>query len=101
MRFGRTIQSVLITLICTARSVATNDANSFSVIDESRVAHAVSRDDATKLPRHKIKAKDHDRESEFEGVLLVDLLKSVGVEFGDRLKGPRASNVIVLEAMDG
>ena len=54
-----------------------------------------------KLLRHRLKAKDHDRESEFEGVFLVDLLKSVGVGFGDQLKGQRASNLVVLEATDG
>jgi hypothetical protein len=101
MHFHRTIQSLVITLICASISTAADDAKTLSIIDESGATHSVAPEGIAKLPHHKFNAKDHDRESEFEGVLLVDLLKSVGVEFGDQLKGKRASNVIVLEATDG
>jgi len=72
-----------------------------TVIDESGGRHPITLAEISRLPRQKLKAKSEHLEGEFEGVLLVDLLKSVGVEFGDRLKGKRASNVIVLEATDG
>ena len=32
---------------------------------------------------------------------LVEVLKSVGVEFGEKLRGKRASDVVVIEASDG
>ena len=101
MHVGRTIQTIGITLICASIAFAADATRTLSLVDEAGATHSISPEDMAKLPRHKLKAKDHDRESEFEGVLLVDLLKSVGVEFGDQLKGKRASNVIVLEATDG
>jgi DMSO/TMAO reductase YedYZ molybdopterin-dependent catalytic subunit len=72
-----------------------------TLIDEAGQSHALTAADITKLPRHTLKAKSHDVENEFSGVSLVDVLQSVGVEFGDKLKGPRAGTVLVVEAADG
>jgi hypothetical protein len=42
--------------------------------------------DWAKFPRQNVKAQDHDQKvSVFEGVLLADVLKSVGVPFGQQL----------------
>ncbi|HEV3165019.1 MAG TPA: molybdopterin-dependent oxidoreductase [Isosphaeraceae bacterium] len=55
-----------------------------------------------RLPRQSTRAKDHEgKESEFEGVPLVDVLKAAGVKFGDDLRGPALATYLVVEASDG
>lgn len=55
-----------------------------------------------KLPRQTLKAKDHaGKESEFEGVPLVALLKEAGLAFGQDLRGPALARYLVVEASDG
>jgi len=55
-----------------------------------------------KLPRQTVRAKDHDgNEAEYEGVAVVDLLKSAGVKFGQDLRGPALATYLVVEAADG
>ncbi|HTQ37783.1 MAG TPA: molybdopterin-dependent oxidoreductase [Pirellulales bacterium] len=71
------------------------------IVDEAGQSHRLTAADIAKLPQRTLKAKAHDAENEFSGVSLVDLLQSVGVEFGDKLKGARAGTVLVVEAADG
>jgi len=72
-----------------------------TVIDEAGSRHQITAADLSRLPRQKLKAKSERIDGEFEGVSLVDLLKSAGVAFGDGLKGKRAATVAVCEAADG
>ena len=56
----------------------------------------------SKLPRVTVKAKDHSgKESTFEGVSLVEVLKLAGVQFGESLRGKRLQEFLVVEATDG
>jgi hypothetical protein len=71
------------------------------VIDEASQSHSLSHDDFRQLTRQKVKATTHNGVAEYQGVSLVDLLKSVGVKFGDDLKGKRASTVAICDASDG
>ena len=43
----------------------------------------------------------HDSPATFEGVLLWELLSSAGVALGDKLRGPRMTEVVIIEAADG
>jgi DMSO/TMAO reductase YedYZ molybdopterin-dependent catalytic subunit len=55
-----------------------------------------------RLPRQTVRAKDHDgKEAEFEGVPLVEVLKTSGVKFGQDLRGPALASYLVVEAADG
>ena len=55
-----------------------------------------------KLPRQSVRAKDHDgKETEFEGVPLVEILKAAGLKFGQDLRGPALATYLVVEASDG
>jgi DMSO/TMAO reductase YedYZ molybdopterin-dependent catalytic subunit len=55
-----------------------------------------------RLPRHTVRAKDHDgKEADFEGVPLVEVLKTSGVKFGQDLRGPALATYLVVEAADG
>ena len=76
-------------------------ATSLRIIDESGKAHVITAQDFAKLPHRSVSAKIGQADSTCEGVALVDLLESAGVAFGKDLRGPRAANVIVLEAQDG
>ncbi|MDR3634121.1 MAG: molybdopterin-dependent oxidoreductase [Isosphaeraceae bacterium] len=53
------------------------------------------------LPRRTVRIKEQSgSESEYEGVLLVDVLKQAGVKFGEDLRGPALANFLVVEAAD-
>jgi molybdopterin-dependent oxidoreductase-like protein protein len=76
-------------------------ADRLVVVDEAGVEHSLARKDFLRLDRQKVKGKTHAGEAEFEGPSLVELLKSVGVKFGEDLKGKRAPTVAVCDAADG
>ena len=56
-----------------------------------------------KLPQKKIQAKDPHSglTSDYEGVLLADLLRAAGVTLGKELRGPRLAAYVLAEAADG
>lgn len=53
------------------------------------------------MPRVTVKALDHDKPAEFEGVSLASLLSLAGVQLGDKLRGTRLTEVLLVEAADG
>jgi hypothetical protein len=77
------------------------DNRELTVIGESGDRHVFGAKELDQLPKQKVKAKVHDVDAEFEGPLLVDLLKAADVKFGDALKGPKAGTIAVFEAADG
>jgi hypothetical protein len=87
--------------ITTSNRALAADNHELTVIGESGERHSFSAKEFEQLPKHKVKAKVHDVDAEFEGPLLVDLLKAAGVKFGDALKGPKAGTLAVFEAADG
>jgi DMSO/TMAO reductase YedYZ molybdopterin-dependent catalytic subunit len=55
-----------------------------------------------RLPRQSVRGKDRDgKEVEFEGVPLVEVLKTAGIKFGHDLRGPALANYLLVEAADG
>ncbi len=55
-----------------------------------------------RLPHRTLRAKDHDgKESTFEGVPLVEVLKAAGVKFGNDLRGTALATYLLVEAADG
>ncbi len=55
-----------------------------------------------RLPRQSVTAKAHDgRESRYEGVALIDLLKKAGLPTGNDLRGKAVALYVVVEAADG
>lgn len=55
------------------------------------------------LPQKKIQAKDPHSgvPSDYEGVLLADLLRAAGVTLGKELRGPLLASYVLAEAKDG
>jgi hypothetical protein len=76
-------------------------SGTLAVIDEGGSAHTIAPVDFAQLPQQTVKATSHDKEAEFSGASLVDVLSSCGVEFGEKLKGKRAPTVAILDATDG
>jgi hypothetical protein len=62
----------------------------------------ISADERAKLPRQSVKAKAHDgKESQYDGVALVDILTKAGAPFGKELRGQAMVFYVVVEASDG
>ena len=58
--------------------------------------------DFAKLTRQQVKATDHEQQAvTFEGVLLRDILKPMGLPFGKELRGKALTIYLVIEAHDG
>lgn len=58
--------------------------------------------DLQKMPRTRIEVKEHDGNSAaYEGVTLVDLLKSAGVPLGEKLHGANMATYVMAKAKDG
>ena len=53
-----------------------------------------------KLKRLTIKTKDHGTDATFEGVAMADVLTAAGVELGEKLRGKRMTEYLVVEAAD-
>lgn len=57
--------------------------------------------DLAKLPRRKVRAKDHGgMEAEFEGVAVTEILKLAGVPAGEQLRGDKIALFLLVEAAD-
>ena len=57
--------------------------------------------DLSKLPRQKLRAKDHDgKEYEYEGVAVKEILQRAGLKFGEALRGKALATYLLVEATD-
>src|SRR5262245_5810301 len=61
----------------------------------------LTRDDLEKMPHRDVKYKEHDGHEEvFRGVVVFDILKRAGFEFGQNLRGPRMADYLLAESAD-
>lgn len=79
-------------LAASAQSIAIDNLGKLTTIAKPEIA---------KLRRVTVKVSDHGTPAVFEGVLLADILKLSGVEFGEKLRGKRLTEYLVVEAADG
>ena len=61
----------------------------------------LSTADLTKLPHTRLHAKAHDIEADWDGVPLIDLLRTAGAPIGDALRGPNLKLYVRISAADG
>jgi DMSO/TMAO reductase YedYZ molybdopterin-dependent catalytic subunit len=62
----------------------------------------LSLEELKAMPQIEVSGKDKDEEIHvFQGVLLIDLLKKAGMEFGTALKGKNQAQYLLVEAADG
>lgn len=71
------------------------------LIDEGGQKRVVEEADLKDLPRRKMEFPTDGGPTTYEGFSLADVLRHVGVGFGDQLKGRRTPTVVLCEAADG
>jgi hypothetical protein len=71
------------------------------VVDAAGHSTTVTAAQIASAPHVTVDVKDHDTPAQFEGVPLAALLSSAGIQLGDKLRGPRMTEVLLVEAADG
>jgi hypothetical protein len=94
-------RKLLVCLICCFFLVVTDfSAQTLEVIDTEGHATPLTAAQISNLPHTTVKVVDHDVPAQF-GVSLASLLSTTGVQLGDKLRGPRMTEVLMVEAADG
>ncbi len=84
------------------QAAGTNSTVALSVGGEVERPMKLSAADLAKLPRRTVRAKDHGgKESAYEGVELIEILRLAGVPSGEGLRGKNLSLYLMVEATDG
>jgi hypothetical protein len=76
-------------------------AQTLQIINADGQSTTLTAAQVANLPHVTVNVKDHDVPAQFEGVLLATLLSSAGVQLGDKLRGSRLTEVLMVEATDG
>jgi hypothetical protein len=76
-------------------------AQSLQVVDAEGHTTNVTAAQIASAPHVTANVKDHDTPATFDGVPLATLLAIAGVQLGDKLRGPRMTEVVLVEAADG
>jgi len=92
---------VLLPLFVLNLIVVPASAQSFQIITTEGRSTTVTAAQLATAHRTTITAHGYDSPATFEGVLLWELLSSTGVALGDKLRGPRMTEVVIIEAADG
>ena len=71
------------------------------VIDAAGHSATVTAAQIANSPHVTVKVQDHDAPAQFEGVPLATLLSTAGIQLGDKLRGSRMTEVLLVEAADG
>ncbi len=90
-----------IALCCFLLAVTALSAQTLQVTDTEGHASTLGATQLATLPGLTVKVLDHDKPAEFEGVSLASLLALAGIQLGDKLRGPRMTEVLLVEAADG
>ena len=92
-------------LICTACSflcvVAGLAAQTLQIIHTDGQSTTVTAAQIANSPHVTVNVKTHDVPAQFEGVPLATLLSIASIQLGDRLRGPRLTEALMVEAADG
>ncbi len=76
-------------------------AQSLQVIDEEGHSTTITAAQIASAPHVTVNVKDHDTPAQFDGVPLATLLSTAGIPLGDKLRGPRMTEALLVEATDG
>jgi hypothetical protein len=76
-------------------------AQTVQVIDAAGHSITITAAQIAAAPHVTVNVRDHDAVAQFEGVPLAALLSTAGVQLGDKLRGPRMTEVLLAEAADG
>src|SRR5882762_5046843 len=81
--------------------VAGLSAQTLQVIDADGKSTTLTAAQISSLPRLTVSTVEHGTPVQFEGVSLAGLLATAGIQMGDKLRGARMSEVLLVEAADG
>lgn len=84
-----------------ASAQSAQSAQSVHIVIDDAATRDVAAADLADLPRHRIETLDHGQPAVFEGVALIDVLRLVGLDVGDKMHGPLLSRRVSVEAADG
>ncbi len=76
-------------------------AQSLQVVDAAGRTTNLTAAQIVSAPHVMVNVKDHDTPATFDGVPLAALLTTAGVQLGDKLRGQRLTEVLLVEAADG
>lgn len=76
-------------------------AQSIQLVDVEGHSTTLTAAQLAKTPRVTVNVRDHDTPAVFEGVPLATVLSSAGIQLGDKLRGPRLTEALLVEASDG
>jgi hypothetical protein len=76
-------------------------AQTLQVFDAEGHSTMMTAQQLAKSPRVSVNVRDHDTPAQFEGVPLASVLSAVGIQLGDKMKGPRLTETLLVEASDG
>src|SRR6266849_3501948 len=76
-------------------------AQTLQVIDAEGKSTTLTAAQISSLPRVTVNTVEHDAPAKFEGVSLASLLAIAGIQMGDKLRGTRMSEALLVEAADG
>lgn len=96
-------------LLITATVFGQNESNRLakddyvlSICGEAISNQKLTISDLVKLPRTKVRATPHNgNETEYEGVMVGEILKVAGQKFGESLRGKALATYLLVEADDG
>ena len=88
-------------ILCFFLAVTSLSAQTLQIVDSEGHATTLSPIQISNLPHSIVSVLDHGAPAQFEGVSLDSLLSSAGVQLGDKLRGPRMTEVLLVEAADG
>jgi hypothetical protein len=94
-------QDVLLVGCCFLFLVNGAAAQTLQIINSDGQSTTFTAAQIASSPHVTVNVKDHDVPAQFEGVPLATLLSSAGIQLGDKLRGPRLTEVVTVEASDG
>src|SRR5713101_9736134 len=76
-------------------------AETLQVVNEEGHSATIMAAQLAVLPHVTVNVRDHDKDAQFEGVPLATALSMTGIQLGDSLRGPRMTELLLVEAGDG
>jgi hypothetical protein len=92
---------VLAVPCCLLLFIPAVSAQTLQIIDAEGHSSTLTAAQIAGLPHLAVTAQDHDAVAHFEGVSVATLLSGAGILLGDKLRGPRMTEVLLVEAADG
>jgi hypothetical protein len=78
-----------------------SSAQTLQIIDTEGHSSTLTAAQIGDLPHVTVSVQDHNVPARFDGVSLATVLSRAGIQLADKLRGPRLTEVLLVEAADG